>query len=643
MFSRRFLLISFLMILSQALLAQLCQGSLGDPLVNITFGSGLNPAPQLNAAVTTYGYTSSDCPNDGFYTVRNQTSRCFGYWNSLSADHTGDPNGYFMLANASFDPGNFYVDTVELACSNTTYEFAAWIMNMNTPSECSGNPIRPNLTFIIASTDGAVLQSFNTGDIMAETNAPWRQYGFFFTLPALANRVVLKIRNNAPGGCGNDLALDDITFRPCGPKLTVSATGGATELNFCEGIGQQFTLSSTISPGFDDPFLQWQRSDDNGSSWTNIMGANAATLTQDIPATAQPGVTLYRLTAARMENRDILACRVNSGILTVRVNRSPTITAAPVPSLCEGGTLRLSAAGGTTYAWTGSGGFSTGGETVTIINVPLSRSGRYYVSGTDPVGCGGRDSVDVIIRTKPLATVNSVTHAICEGETVQLLADGGTAYQWLPSEGLNSSSVPDPVASPADSTQYTVVVTNGEGCTDTAAVAINVYRKPTADAGPPKEIGNGQSVVLSGAATGTAVSYSWSPAVAIDDATKLQPSVSPTEDQVYFLTVTSPIGCGVATDSVMVKVYKGIFIPTAFTPNGDGKNDLWRILGLSVYPSYEVLLFNRWGQVVFRSKNAAPAWDGRFKGQPLPADAYPYLIKINGRKEVLKGVLMIIR
>src|SRR5256714_15354652 len=85
--------------------AQLCTGSLGDPVVNITFGSGPNPGSSLNAATTNYTYVNSDCPNDGMYTIINKTSACFGNtWHSVNQDHTGDSSGYFMLVNASFTP-----------------------------------------------------------------------------------------------------------------------------------------------------------------------------------------------------------------------------------------------------------------------------------------------------------------------------------------------------------------------------------------------------------------------------------------------------------------------------------------------------------------------------------------------------------
>src|SRR5687767_13402938 len=94
--------------------AQLCSGNLGDPIINITFGQGSNPGGPLSAATTTYQYVTNDCPNDGFYTVRNNTNSCFGNsWHNVASDHTGNSGGYFMLVNAAFATGTFYVDTVK--------------------------------------------------------------------------------------------------------------------------------------------------------------------------------------------------------------------------------------------------------------------------------------------------------------------------------------------------------------------------------------------------------------------------------------------------------------------------------------------------------------------------------------------------
>ena len=188
--------------------AQLCQGSLGDPIVNITFGSGSNPGAPIAAAATGYQYYAGDCPNDGFYTIINNSVSCYGNsWFNITSDHTGNPGGYFMLVNASIQPSAFYLDTVRGLCGNTTYEFAAWIMNVIRAESCGGNSNQPNLSFTIEKTDGTLLLTYNTGNIAPSSSPQWRQYGFFLTTPANVTDIVLRIVNNAAGGCGNDLAL----------------------------------------------------------------------------------------------------------------------------------------------------------------------------------------------------------------------------------------------------------------------------------------------------------------------------------------------------------------------------------------------------------------------------------------------------
>jgi hypothetical protein len=180
-------------------IAQLCQGSLGDPVVNISFGSGSYFGNPLSAATTSYTFQQSYCPFDGYYTVVNKTSFCFAdTWHTLSHDHTGDEDGYFMLVNASYQPGDFYVDTIRGLCPNTTFEFAAWVVNVLKPIACLNNGIKPNLTFSIETSAGIKLKTLNTGDVPADNTPVWKQYGFFFKTPPGISDVVVRIRNNAP-------------------------------------------------------------------------------------------------------------------------------------------------------------------------------------------------------------------------------------------------------------------------------------------------------------------------------------------------------------------------------------------------------------------------------------------------------------
>ena len=247
-----FFFITLLFFFSSELRAQLCQGSLGDPVVNITFGAGQNPGPAVSSG-TNYSYVASGCPDDGNYTVANSVGSCFNNtWHS-TRDHTGNPNGYMMVVNASYTPGDFFVKKVDGLCPNTTYEFAAWIYNLLQPYACQANGIKPNITFNIETADGHVLQTYSTGDIQHDEG--WKQYGFFFSTTTEINSVVLRMTNNAPGGCGNDLLLDDITFRACGPLVSANINGSLDSVDVCTGDKSVFTFLADVSSGYSDPAI----------------------------------------------------------------------------------------------------------------------------------------------------------------------------------------------------------------------------------------------------------------------------------------------------------------------------------------------------------------------------------------------------
>ena len=623
--------------------AQLCQGSLGDPIVNVTFGSGSNPGPALAAATTSYQYISGDCPNDGFYTVRNNTANCFGNtWHSLNSDHTGNGNGYFMLVNASIQPSAFYLDTVRGLCGGTTYEFAAWIVNVLKPTSCNNAGIQPNLTFTIEQTDGTVLQTYNTNNISAATTPVWQQFGFFFTTPMNISDVVLRIFNNSQGGCGNDLALDDITFRPCGPQITSSITGSNTDkVAICQGDARSFTFSSTVSQGFNNPTFQWQKSND-GINWTDIPGAITTSLTQDYSPALQTGNYSFRMAAAEAGNLGSVQCRVVSKPLTIQIAERPVITTITNSPVCQNTILNLTASGGNSYQWTGVNNFVASGETVSISNVQPNQAGKYYVQVTNDAGCKKLDSINVVVNPSPVATI-SPEASICEGEDVQLVAGGGTGYQWTPGTALSSDVIADPVASPDTTVQYSVIVSNNFSCKDTASVIVNVVKKPEANAGPDRWIIKGTSTQLSATASGQNISYSWTPTIYIDNPQSLQPVINPPRDTVYILTVVSDDGCGMATDAVQVFVYDDVFVPTAFSPNGDGLNDTWNIPALNAYPDFELSVFNRNGQIVFQSKKMNTPWNGKYKGEPLPVGVYVYMIDLKAGGGILKGTVTLLR
>ena len=624
--------------------AQLCQGSLGDPIINITFGSGDNPGPELSAATTAYQYVTNDCPRDGYYCVRNSTASCFGNsWHNLNNDHTGDANGYFMLINASFAPSAFYIDTVKGLCGNTTYQFAAWIVNVLTQSACMGNGIRPNLTFSIEKLDGTILQTYNTSDISSSASPTWQQFGFFFKTPVSVSDVVLRIFNNAPGGCGNDLALDDITFRACGPKLEPAITNNASlTAAVCHGSAASFTFNCAVSAGFNNPVLQWQQSVNNGE-WTNVPGATGTTLTQNFSAGLPIGKYNYRMSAAELGNELSTSCKIFSQPVVIQVVDNPITTATNNSPLCAGKTLQLIATGGTKYLWSGVNNYTATTSPATLVNAQLANVGKYYVTVTDANGCTNNDSTVVNVNPNPVASTIFSSATICTGQSIQLKSTGNDIYSWSPANGLSATNIADPIASPANTTLYVVTVTNQFACTDTASVKIFVSTTPTANAGPDRTIIKGDVIKIIGTATGESITTMWSPPANIDNTKILQPMVNPTADMDYILKVTSENGCGTAADTMHVFVYGGIFIPKAFSPNGDGLNDTWRIPSLAAFPLFELAIFNRFGQLVYKNERSNIAWNGMYKNGPAPAGAYIYVIDLKQPPGILKGTLLIIR
>lgn len=623
-------------------IAQLCQGSLGDPVVNINFGSGTGPASPLPGTLTNYGFVPYSCPGDGFYTIGNSSSSCFGdTWQVLSQDHTpNDTSGYMMIVNASFTPGDFYVQTVNGLCDNTTYEFASWIINILKPIACGNMGIQPNVTFNIETLSGTILQSYKTGDIPSSDVPVWKQYGLFFTTPANTNSIVIRITNNAPGGCGNDLALDDITFRPCGPLVNVAINNSSKSVNVCEGDNPTFTFSSTVMPTLSNTSYQWQISLDLGATWTDIAGAANATYSR-LPMN---GLGIYKYRVAVTQGNYILvpSCsRVMSEALTINQVALPVPGASNNGPVCEGSTLLLKSNNASAYIWTGPANYSSNQPSPEISNVPLDYTGKFYLKIISAEGCTNTDSTTATIIPGPVVNAGNDVD-ICEGAATQLngTANGGN-YVWEPAQTLSDNLILNPLASPVETTEYILSADNGT-CRKSDSIIINVNKKPVANAGPDEVIIQGNVTILNGTSNVSGVSVLWQPNLNITSETSLTPVVNPAVSTTYTLTLSSNVGCGNSQDSVFIKVFSKLFIPNAFTPNNDGLNDTWKIEPLKAYPSAVLKVYNRHGQMIFSNNGISKPWDGKYKSALQPVGAYPYIIDLKNGASLIKGVVFLV-
>jgi len=633
----------FLFLYPERARSQLCTGSLGDPVVHITFGTGTDPGPPLPKGITTYNYIQEGCPADGSYTIRQLTFNCFdNTWFSLAGDHTpDDAGGYYMLVNASEVPGDFYVETIRGLCSNTNYEFATWVMNVLRPSACNGQGIDPNLTFSIETTNGIVLATKTSGNIPEGNAAIWKQYGLFFQTPAGITDVVVRIRNNSPGGCGNDLALDDITFRPCGPTVNATVTGrSGDKITVCEGSNESFVLNGGYAGGYNNPQFQWQVSSNGGQNWIDLDNGNASSYTRSPTKT---GIYYYRMLIAEAGNFNISQCRIASNTVIISVDMLPFVQATNYVLGCFGTDVILYAAGGTKFLWTGPNGFTSTKQRPVLPKIKFTDAGLYKVIVSSDIGCSNSDSTNLVVYPAVTAGINPET-SVCEGTPVQLQATGGTRYKWVPSLGLSDDGISNPTAKPKDSTVYTVYIINENGCFDSISTKVHIWQKPVANAGPDKKTRLGMPVRLNGSITGTNVSFFWTSSSFLTATSVLQPYTNSPQDITYTLQVISNLGCGSNSDDVKVKVYEKLIIPNAFSPNGDGINDSWIVEPLDLFTESVTEVYNRYGQLVYRSNGYSRPWDGTRNGVPLPVGNYYYVIDLkNNNEPKLTGSIMILR
>lgn len=633
-------LIAFLycsLMFSNGAISQLCQGSFGDPVVHIDFGRGSNFFGPSLGNNTNYSYVASGSPSDGYYTIEKSVNSG-GAWFNLPNHTPNDPDGYLMMINASYNPGIFYETNVSTElCPNTTYEFAAWVSNL-----LKFQGIKPNLTFVILSMDNQILSTYNTGDIPENTAPTWKQYGFLFTTVGNVTRVKIRIINNAPGGEGNDLALDDITFRLCGPKITSTINNSnLTEKTICENENTSLIISANVSGSSSLKYL-WQRN--SGTSWVDLNNETSTQMT--IPAQSlPPGTYQYRMVAAEASNFNSLSCRTHSPVLTIRVNPAPKPIVDEQKLVCIGDPVNLKVTGidevNSNYSWTGPNNFNSTDKSPVIDNATFDHSGSYKViitSGT----CSATAEIKVTVLPRVTAILEEADVSICEGYSIPLRASGGTRYKWTPSEGLSATDVPNPTASPTLTTVYSVVVSNG-ACESTAYAIVNVFKKTAADAGSNRSIIEGQSITLNGKVSGDHIRYFWTPSDYLDDPSKLNPTARPPEDITYTLNVWSEEGCPGSSSNVSIKVFKKLDIPNTITPNGDGINDVWNIGALEAYPDAEIKIVNRYGERVFSSKPNHMAWDGRYKGVNVPVGTYYYMINLHNGQKTLTGPITILR
>ncbi len=228
---------------------------------------------------------------------------------------------------------------------------------------------------------------------------------------------------------------------------------------------------------------------------------------------------------------------------------NPVAQAGGDKTFCPDATIQLGAdpVAGMTYAWLPPTGLDDPTRSNPILKP--TASAQYILTVTSSQGCIAHDTVNVA-PGNITAVVNSDT-TICAGSAFQLTASGGSQYTWSPSKGLSNDKIENPIATPDETTIYTVVVSSGT-CIDSAKVTLRVIPSPQANAGQDKTICQGTPVEI-GQQAQSGVTYSWQPAQGLSDPTLSNPTAAPLATTFYILTVTAANGC-TDIDTVLVTI-----------------------------------------------------------------------------------------
>jgi gliding motility-associated-like protein len=341
---------------------------------------------------------------------------------------------------------------------------------------------------------------------------------------------------------------------------------------------------------------------------------------------------------------DTFGCK-NKDSVKVLVYKPPTTFIKPDTAyICLGASVMLNAYGGVRYIWTADPTLSS-----TTIRTPIATpidTHWYYVQIYNIHNCYHNDSIKINVQLPITPRVDSTHYDVCPRALVYLHASGGLYYSWSPTQWLSNPQIANPYLRPDSTIIYTVRVSNDCFFAD-AYDTIIVHPNPTVDAGNDTTIDRGTHALLAGTSNG--ISYYWYPGLHIDYPFALSSLYAPIDTlNRLLLYAVSDFGCTVH-DSVYIRVVANtqLLIPSAFSPNGDGINDLFRIVRhLNIDKLDEFSIYNRWGEKVFTTSDFDTGWDGSYQGQPAPMSVYAWYVKAKTYEDkdvFVKGNVTLVR
>jgi gliding motility-associated-like protein len=374
----------------------------------------------------------------------------------------------------------------------------------------------------------------------------------------------------------------------------------------------------------------------NSYIWSPSSSLNNANIFN--PIASPISTTTYYVTVT-----DANKCSAKDSI-KITVNPLPAITKSKDTSLCRNTLVQLFASGGSIYLWSPSTSLNNANISNPIAT-PASTT-TYNVTVTDANKCSNNDSISITVTSSSVFTV-SPDQDICKKDSNQLFAAGGTTYLWSPSSSLSNPNIANPIATPDATTVYSVKIKDNN-CNDstTLSTKISVLPLPAIKASKTNDINcsnNSSQLNVTGGKQ-----YLWQPGISLTDSNIYNPIAKPLITTTYHVTGVDINGCK-NFDSVTVKINfntTGNYnLPNAFTPNGDGINDCFGLKFWVDVTELDFSIYNRFGQRVFHTANAADCWDGKYKGIPQNIGIYISVIKAKTACGVIdrKSEIMLLR
>lgn len=322
-----------------------------------------------------------------------------------------------------------------------------------------------------------------------------------------------------------------------------------------------------------------------------------------------------------------------SPTVRVRLEAVPTVQLSLVgpPAQCIGDPITIRASSGPAngqYHWNRNGSDwprTNSPVADTTVRATVEPIQTYRVTVTTPAGCTATSNLLTLIGSiRPIVTFDSLA-PICGLTGGSVMLWGQPAGGTFAGPGVTAGQFNPAIAGPGrHSVTYTV--RSGPGCEAVETRTVVVEREPQLSGPAAYQVVRGGSVQLRIRVDQPISRYQWQPPTELSRADIAEPEARPTASRTYALTAVNEAGCP-ATHTVRVEVVDPIFIPSAFSPNADGQNDVWSITNLGGYPQCEVNVFNRWGERIFQSLGYGQPWDGTYKQQRVAPGVYTYQIR----------------